>query len=348
LTAGDIGATLKLKDTYTNHILSTKGSEIFIKPINFPDPKLRMAINAKNEADDEKLTIALQEIRHEDPSVIVEYNKELKQTLILIQGELHLQLVVWRLKNIYNIEVDLIPAKIPYRETIQKASASSYRHKKQSGGSGQFGEVYMKIEPYYEGMPDVKDYPVRKVEVTELAWGGKLVFVNSITGGAIDTRYLPAIQKGILEKMAEGPLTGSCVRDVRVIVYDGKMHAVDSNDISFKIAGMKAFTAAFNEAKPQLLEPLYDIEVTTPEDMMGDVMSELQTHRSIITGMDSNNGMQVIKAHTPLAELDAYTTSLQSLTQGRAKIRSKFHDYAPVPGELQMKLTEKHQKLEEA
>ena len=348
LVAGDIGATLKLKDTFTNHILSTKGSEVKIKPIDFPSPKLRMAITPKNEIDDEKLTIALQEIHHEDPSIVVEYNNEIKQTLILIQGELHLQLVVWRLKNVYNLDVELVPAKIPYRETIQKPSEASYKHKKQSGGSGQFGEVYMKIEPYYEGMPDVSDYPVRKVEEIELPWGGKLVFVNSITGGAIDTRYLPAIQKGILEKMAEGPLTGSCVRDVRVIVYDGKMHAVDSNDISFKIAGMKAFTEAFNAAQPQLLEPVYTIEVTTPEEMMGDVMSELQTHRSIITGMGSENGMQVIKAHTPLAELDSYTTALQSITQGRAKIRSNFHDYVAVPGDLQVKLTQEHSKMQEA
>jgi len=245
------------------------------------------------------------------------------------------------------MEVDFFKPRIPYRETIQKPAEASYRHKKQSGGAGQFGEVYMLIEPYYEGMPHPKNMTVRDTEVHELPWGGKLVFNNCITGGVIDTRFMPSILKGIMEKMHEGPLTGSYVRDVRVSVYDGKMHAVDSNDISFKIAAMMAFKEAFHMASPQLMEPIYDVETEAPEKVMGDIMSELQSRRSIIMGMDARNGMQVIKARTPLAELDKFSSTLRSISQGRAKLKSTFVDYAPVPNEIQGKLTEEYRKHEE-
>jgi elongation factor G len=244
------------------------------------------------------------------------------------------------------MQVDYLPAKIPYRETIQKPAQASYRHKKQSGGAGQFGEVYMKIEPWYEGMPPFKEHPVRDTEEIALTWGGKLVFNNCIVGGAIDGRFLPSILKGVMEKMQEGPLTGSYVRDIRVSVYDGKMHPVDSNDISFKIAGMMAFRDAFHQAAPQLLEPVYDVETTAPDTMSGDIMSELQSRRSIITGMDTLNNSQVIKARTPQAELDKLYAALRNITQGKAKIKAQFAEYAPVPGELQKKLSEEYGKTE--
>ncbi|MBV7532313.1 translation factor GTPase family protein [Chitinophaga sp. sic0106] len=346
LRAGDIGCTLKLKNTLTNHTLCDKNFPGQITPIDFPAPKVRVAIEAKNKADDEKLSEVLAEIHMEDPTLEVEFNRELKQVILHGQGDLHLLVTKWRLENIYKMQVDFQPAKIPYRETIQKPALASYRHKKQSGGAGQFGEVYIKIEPWFEGMPPLKEYPVRDTEEIPLSWGGKLVFNNCIVGGAIDARFLPSILKGIMEKMQEGPLTGSYVRDIRVSVYDGKMHPVDSNDISFKIAGMMAFRDAFHQAAPQLLEPVFDLEATAPDFMMGDVMSELQSRRSIITGMDTQNGYQVIKARTPQAELDKLFAALRNVTQGKAKLRSNFADYAPVPPEVQKKLSDEYRKTE--
>jgi len=219
---------------------------------------------------------------------------------------------------------------------------------KQSGGAGQFGEVYMKIEPFYDGMPEPTEYSVRGKEVIDLEWGGKLVFYNCIVGGVIDARFIPSILKGVMEKMEEGPITGSYVRDVRVMVYDGKMHPVDSNDISFKIAGMMAFKEAFMQAEPQLLEPICDLEVIVPEEIMGDVMGDLQTRRSMIMGIDTKGNYQVIKAKTPLAELNKYSTSLRSLSQGRASFIQKFAEYAPVPYEVQQKLAKQMQVEEVA
>lgn len=344
LKAGDIACTLKLKNTLTNDTLCGKGASLTIDPIHFPEAKIRMAIVAKNKSDDEKLSEVLNELHIEDPTIVIEYSRELKQVLLHAQGELHLAVTKWRLEHVYKMQVDFIKPRIPYRETIQKPSLANYRHKKQSGGAGQFGEVYIKIEPFFDGMPEPTDYPVRDKEVHDLAWGGKLVFYNCITGGAIDTRFLPSILKGIMEKMQEGPLTGSYVRDVRVCVYDGKMHPVDSNDISFKIAGMMAFKEAFHNAMPQLLEPIYDLEIEMPETQMGDVMSDLQSRRSIITGMDSRNRHQVIKARTPLSELDGYSTALKSITQGKGKITMNFAEFAPVPSELQKKLHEDYKK----
>ncbi len=347
LKCGDIGSTLKLKNTKTNHTLTAKGSGLRIKPIAFPLPRIRTAVVAKNKADDEKLSEVLHEIHAEDPTLIVQYDREMKQVLLLGQGELHLAVTKWRLSHVYKVEVEFVPPRIPYRETIQKPANSSYRHKKQSGGAGQFGEVYIKIEPIQNGHEPKPEWTVREREEVQLPWGGKLVFNNCITGGVIDSRFIPSIMKGVMDKMNEGPLTGSFVRDISVSVYDGKMHPVDSNDISFKIAGMMAFKEAFHQAQPQLLEPIYDVEVEMPEELMGDVMSELQARRSIITGMDSKGGYQVIKARTPLAELDKSSVNLRSITQGRAKLRSTFADYVPVPPELQKKLQEEYSKQQQ-
>ena len=347
LVVGDIGATLKLKDTHTNNTLHTKGFDVNIKPIEFPEPRIRTAIVAQNKSDDEKLGEVLSKIHEVDPTVEVAYSRELKQLIISGQGELHLDIVKWELENIYNLHIEFIKPRISYRETIQKAADASYRHKKQSGGAGQFGEVFLKIEPYYEGMPEPQGITVRKKHEVDLEWGGKLVFYNCIVGGVIDQRFIPAIEKGILQKMEEGPITGSYVRDVRVMVYDGKMHPVDSNDISFQIAGKMAFRDAFNTANPKLLEPVYETEVFVPEELMGDVMTDLQGRRAIIMGMDSQGSYQVIKAKTPLAEMDRYSTALRSMTQGRASFTSRFSEYSPVPGEIQKKLTQEYAEVEE-
>lgn len=345
LRAGDIGCTLKLKNTFTNHTLGEKGG-VQVDPIHFPTPNVRVAIEALNKSDDEKLSEVLAEMHTEDLTLEIEYNRELKQVILHGQGELHLALTKWRLEHIYKTPVEFLPAKIPYRETIRQASQATYRHKKQSGGAGQFAEVYIKIEPYFDGMPPFKEHPVRDTETVDLDWGGKLVFNNCIVGGAIDTRFLPSILKGIMEKMHEGPLTGSYVRDIRVSVYDGKMHPVDSNDFSFKIAGMMAFKDAFHQAAPLLLEPVYDVETMAPDEMAGDVMGELQSRRSIITGMDTANGYQVIRAKTPQAELDKLYAALRNVTQGKVRIRAVFAAYAPVPGELQKKLMEAYKSVE--
>ncbi len=346
LVAGDIGATLKLKDTFTNQTLHAKGFDVTIQPIEYPEPRIRTAVIALSKNDDEKIGEVLHKIHQEDPTVLVEFSKELRQLIVSGQGELHLQVCKWFLENVYKLRADFVTPRISYRETIRKPSSANYRHKKQSGGAGQFGEVFMKIEPYYPGMPEPTEFSIRGKEVIELEWGGHLVFYNCIVGGVIDTRFIPSILKGVMEKMEEGPITGSYVRDVRVMVHDGKMHPVDSNDISFKIAGMMAFKDAFMKAEPQLLEPIYDLEVMVPEEMMGDVMGDLQTRRSMIMGIDSKGNYQVIKARTPLAELDRYSTSLRSLSQGRARFSQHFADFAPVPYDVQQKLAKELQEVE--
>jgi elongation factor G len=346
LVAGDIGATLKLKDTFTNQTLRAKGNDITITPIEYPEPRIRTAVVAASKNDDEKIGEVLQKIHQEDPTLQVYFAKELRQLIIEGQGELHLSVCKWFLENVYKLHVSYQTPRISYRETIRKPSVASYRHKKQSGGAGQFGEVHMKIEPYYEGMPEPTDYSIRGKEVIDLDWGGKLVFYNCIVGGVIDARFIPSILKGVMEKMEEGPITGSYVRDVRVMVFDGKMHPVDSNDISFKIAGMMAFKDAFMRAEPQLLEPIYDVEISLPEEVMGEVMGDLQTRRSLIMGIDSKGNYQVIKARTPLAELDRYTTTLRSLSQGRASFRQRFAEFSPVPFDLQQKLAAQTHELE--
>lgn len=346
LVAGDLGATLKLKDTYTNQTLHAPGYEVTIRPIEYPAPRIRVAVTALSKNDDEKIGEVLQKIHQEDPTLEVEYSRELKQIILSAQGELHLSIWKWYIENVYKLHIEFQSPRVPYRETIRKSAIASYRHKKQSGGAGQFAEVHLKIEPYYDGMPEPTEYSVRGKEVIDLPWGGKLAFYNCIVGGVIDARFIPSILKGVMEKMEEGPITGSRVRDVRVSVFDGKMHPVDSNDISFKIAGMMAFKDAFMKAEPQLLEPIYDLEITAPGDVMGEIISDLQVRRSIIMGMDSRDTFQVIRARTPLAELDRYSTTLRSLSQGRAAFHQEFADFAPVPFDLQQKLSKQTQQLE--
>jgi elongation factor G len=340
LVTGDIGATLKLKDTYTNQTLFAKGNNVSIKPIEFPEPRIRVALVAQNKNDDEKIGEVLSKIHQEDPTLEVQYSKELRQLILSAQGELHLAVCRWYLENVYKLKIDFVSPRVAYRETIRKSAIASYRHKKQSGGAGQFGEVHLKIEPYYQGMPEPTEYTVRGKEFIELPWGGKLVFYNCIVGGVIDTRFIPSILKGVMEKMEEGPISGSHVRDIRVCVFDGKMHAVDSNDISFKIAGMLAFKEAFMKAEPQLLEPIYDLEISLPEEVMGEVMGDLQTRRSLIMGIDSKGLFQVIKARTPLAELDRYSTTLRSITQGRAYFTQQFSEFISVPSDVQHKVAQ--------
>ncbi len=348
LVTGDIGATLKLKDTSTNQTLHAKGHDVTIMPIEYPEPRIRTAVIAQSKNDDEKIGEVLAKIHQEDPTIQVEYSKELRQLIISAQGELHLAVTKWYLENVYKLHVTFETPRVSYRETIRKSAVASYRHKKQSGGAGQFGEVHMKVERYYDGIPEPEEYTVRGRETIDLPWGGKLVFYNCIVGGVIDARFIPSILKGVMEKMEEGPITGSYVRDVRVCVFDGKMHPVDSNDISFKIAGMMAFKDAFMRSEPQLLEPMYDLEVMLPEEVMGEVMGDLQTRRAIIMGIDSNNNYQVIKARAPLAELDRYSTTLRSLTQGRASFTQRFAEFAPVPYEVQQQVAKASQEVEVA
>ena len=347
LSVGDIGATLKLKYTETNDTLNTEGSELTVKPINYPVARIRKAVHAADSNNEEKLHEALRKIHSQDPTCSVEYSKELKQHILACQGELHLQVIDWQLKNIYGVETVYEQPKIAYRETIQRSATTSYRHKKQSGGAGQFGEVHIKIEPYYEGMPDPEGFNVRGTEEVELDWGGKLVFVNCIVGGSIDTRYLPAVMKGVLEVMEEGPLTGSYARDIRVMLFDGKMHAVDSNDLSFRLAGAHAFKEAFLNAKPKLMEPIHEVVVKMPEEMMGNVMTDLQARRAIVMGMEGEGRYQKITAKVPLAEMYKYSTSLRSLTQGRGSFISTFDSFQPVPTNIQGELMKKR-KAEEA
>jgi len=347
MAAGDIGCTVKLKNTKTNHTLSAPSVSHTFDKIPFPEPKYRTAIKPLSEGDEEKLGEALSRISKEDPTVGVEYSKELKQIILSGQGEYHLNIVKWHLDNVYKVATEFLAPRIPYRETITKAAQSDYRHKKQSGGAGQFGEVHMIIEPYTEGSEpkpmfklEGKEYKManRGVDTHNLSWGGKLEFVNCIVGGSIDARFLPAILKGIMEKLEEGPLTGSYARDIRVYVYDGKMHPVDSNEISFMLAGRNAFSKAFKVAGPKIMEPVYEVEVLVPADYMGDVMSDLQGRRAIVQGMSSEKGFEKITAKVPLAEMNKYSTALSSLTSGRAMYSMKFDEYAQVPGEIQDEL----------
>ncbi len=344
LVAGDIGATLKLKNTHVNNTLHEKGKAVELFPIEYPPANMTVAVESLKKGDEEKLSTALHTLQEEDATILVEVSAELKQTLIHCQGELHLQVIKWKLENIHKLEVAFSKPRIPYRETIRRKAEAVHRHKKQSGGAGQFGEVHMRIEPWYDGMPDPEGLNVRARDEHPLPWGGKLVYYNCIVGGAIDTRFLPSILKGVMEKMQEGPLTGSYVRDVRVSVFDGKMHPVDSNDISFRLAGLKAFKEAFGQADPQILEPINKVEVLTPPELSGSVMGDLQTRRAIVEGIDTEGHFQKIIANVPLSEMNDFSSTLRSLTQGRAKFRMHFHEYAPVPFELQKKLNEEYLK----
>ena len=347
LQAGDIGAAVKLKDVKTGNTLNGKDCDYKFNFIKYPNSKYTRAIKPVNEADVEKMMSILNRMREEDPTWVIEQSKELKQTLVHGQGEFHLRTLKWRLENNEKLPVKYEEPKIPYRETITKAARADYRHKKQSGGAGQFGEVHLIVEPYKEGMPVPDTYKfngqefkitVRGTEEIPLEWGGKLVFVNSIVGGSIDARFLPAIMKGIMSRMEQGPLTGSYARDVRVIVYDGKMHPVDSNEISFMLAGRNAFSEAFKNAGPKILEPIYDVEVFVPSDRMGDVMGDLQGRRAMIMGMSSEKGFEKLVAKVPLKEMSSYSTALSSLTGGRASFIMKFSSYELVPADVQDKL----------
>jgi elongation factor G len=356
LHTGDIGAFVKLKNTKMGHTLNVPGNDWKYEGVIFPEPKYRTAIKAQSESDDEKLGESLNKIHLEDPTIIIEYSKELKQIIVHGQGEYHLNIMKWHLDNIYKIHTNFHAPKIPYRETITKSAVADYRHRKQSGGAGQFGEVHMIIEPYEEGSKEIsmqkiggKDVKIsiRDKEEIALPWGGKLIYVNSIVGGSIDARFMPAILKGIMEKMEIGPLTGSYARDIRVYVYDGKMHPVDSNEISFRLAGRNAFSTAFKNAGPKIMEPVYDVEIFVPSDRMGDVISDLQGRRGMVLGMSSEKRFEVIKAKVPLAEMNKYSTALSSITGGRALYTMKFAEYAQVPGDVQEAVIKAYSEEEE-
>lgn len=355
MEAGDIGCTVKLKSTKSNQTLNGSNKDWAFEPIVFPPSKFRTAIKAQQEKDDEKLGEILVRAHQEDPTIIVEYSKELKQTILSGQGEHHINILKWHLTNTHKLEVNLFNPKIPYRETITKVAAADYRHRKQSGGAGQFGEVHMIIEPYYDGAPENNKFKVdgkelvlsiRGKEEYTMDWGGKLEYYNCIVGGSIDGRFMPAILKGIMEKMEEGPLTGSYARDIRVYIYDGKMHPVDSNEISFKLAGRNAFREAFKKAGPKIMEPIYSVEIMVPSDCMGDVMSDLQNRRAMIEGMSSAKGFEILKAKVPLAELNKYSTTLSSLTSGRATFTMVFSDYQQVPADIQERLLKEYEETE--
>lgn len=355
LSAGDIGCTVKLRAAKTNVTLAQPGSEIVFEPIKFPASKFRTAIKAQDQKDEEKMGEALNKMSAEDPTIIVEYSKELKQTILKGQGEHHINIVKWRLKNENKIEIDMFAPRISYRETITKVAAANYRHKKQSGGAGQFGEVHLLVCPIVEGVEATNKFKVDGKELVlnvkgkdsyDLDWGGKLEFYNCIVGGSIDARFMPAILKGIMDKMSEGPLTGSLARDIRVYVYDGKMHPVDSNEISFVLAARNAFKEAFRNAGPKIMEPIYNLEVLTPSEFMGACMSDLQNRRAMIEGMGSDKGFDVIKARVPLAELYKYSTTLSSLTSGSATFTMQFAEYQAVPSDVQEKLLKAYMEQE--
>lgn len=348
LQAGDIGVTVKLKDVLTNDTMTSREGISVITPIEYPLSRIRTAVTPPSKSEMEKLMKALHQIEMEDPTLRVEQNAQLKQTLLHGQGQLHLDLIKYRIEKVNGINMEFEKPKIPYRETITKLSEASYRHKKQSGGSGQFAEVHMRIEPYHEGMADPASLTVRKIQIDDLPWGGKLAFYWCIVGGSIDAKYINAIKKGIISKMEEGPLTGSRVQNIRVCVYDGKMHAVDSNDMAFMIASAQAFKEAFKSAAPQILEPIYDLEVLCSNDVMGDVMGDLQTRRSMIQGMGAEGHYQKIMAKVPLAELYLYSSSLRSMSQGRAKFSRVFAAYNAVPHDVQQALLAEHSDHAEA
>jgi len=356
LHVGDIGAFVKLKNTKTGHTLNVAGNDWRYVGVKFPEPKYRTAIKAQSESDDEKLGEALNKIHLEDPTIIIEYSKELKQIIVHGQGEYHLNIMKWHLDNIYRIPTNFNSPKIPYRETITKAAQADYRHKKQSGGAGQFGEVHLIIEPYTEGSTEqsMMKFGGKEIKLSnrskdeiDLDWGGKLIYVNCIVGGSIDARFMPAILKGIMEKMEVGPLTGSYARDIRVYVYDGKMHPVDSNEISFRLAGRNAFSVAFKNASPKILEPIYEVDIMVPSDRMGDVISDLQGRRGMVLGMSSEKRFEVIKARVPLAEMNKYSTALSSITGGRAMYSMKFSEYSQVPGDVQEAVIKAYSEEEE-
>lgn len=334
LFAGDLGIAVKLKEGKVNDTYHAKGMELAFEPIHFPTSRMSSAIKALNKNDEEKMGEALHILVQTDPTLHAGYRGELKQTIVEGQGEMHLGVVKTLLEKQYKIATEYIKPRISYRETIQGHAIASYRHKKQTGGAGQFAEVHIRIDPYHEGAPIPGEYKARETQLIDLDWGGKLEFVNCIVGGAIDARFVPSVLKGVMENMAEGPLTHSHVRDIRICLFDGKMHPVDSNEMAFKLAASHAFQEAFLNARPKLLEPIMELEVLTPDDTMGDVMTDLQNRRAIILGMDTEGNFQKLKAKVPLAELYKYATSLRSITQGRGVHANEFAEYALVSDSL--------------
>jgi elongation factor G len=344
LSAGDIGATVKLKNSHTNNTLNTKGTDRAIYPMDFPESRIRVAVEAASKSDMEKLFKALHQLEEEDPTLVVEQSPALKQTLLHAQGQLHLDLVKYRVEKGSGVEMNMVRPRIAYRETITRAANTQYRHKKQTGGAGQFAEVHMRIEPYFGQMDDPADLPVRSKEIEELPWGGTLAFYWCVVGGSIDAKYASAIKKGIMQKMEEGPLTGSHCQDIRVCITDGKMHAVDSNDMAFMLAATHAFKDAFVQAAPRILEPVFDVEVLCSEETMGEIMGDLQTRRAVILGMEAANHYQKIVAKVPQMELYQYSSTLRSLSQGRAKFTRKFAAYQPATPEIQQQLIAAHRE----
>jgi elongation factor G len=349
VVAGDIATTIKLKEVRTNDSLfDAKAADAPFEGIEYPEPIFSTAVKAANSSDDEKLGSILQEMHRNDPTIIAGMSRELRQLILQCQGEYHLNTIKWYFDHLHKLDIEFFSPKIPYRETITKPAKADYRHKKQSGGSGQFGEVHLMVQPYFEGYKDPTDFPIRGKEEHKLPWGGVLIFSNCVVGGAIDARFLPAILKGVMERLEEGPLTGSYARDIMVYVYDGKMHPVDSNELSFKLAGRQAFITAFKNAGPKIMEPIYDLSVRMPEDMMGGVMTDLQGRRAVIMGMDSDGKYQIINAKVPLAEMDKYSTSLSSITSGRGSFKMKYAEYMQVPTDVQVKLLKDYEeKLKE-
>jgi len=346
--AGDIASAIKLKDTKTEDTLSdAKAGEVDFGPIGLPEPIISFAVKAEESSNDEKMGSILNEMHKTDPTIIVEHSRELRQIIVKGQGDLHINTIKWYFDNVYNIKIEFYAPKIPYRETITKSARANYRHKKQSGGSGQFGEVHMFIQPYSENMPKPTDFPIRGTDEHELPWGGKLIFNTCVVGGAIDARFMPAIMKGLMERMEQGPLTGSYARDISVYIYDGKMHPVDSNEISFKLAGRNAFSTAFKNAGPKIMEPIYDIKIRVPEDMMGAAMTDIQGRRAMIMGMEADGHYQIISAKVPLAEMHKYSTSLSSITSGRGTFSMSYDQYQQVPTDVQTQLLKEYEESQE-
>ena len=348
VNAGDIACAIKLKDTKTEDTLfDAKADKVDFGPIGYPEPTIMVAVKAEESSDDEKMGAILNDMHKTDPTISVEHSRELRQIILKGQGDLHLNTIKWYFDNVHNIKIEFYAPKIPYRETITKSARAYYRHKKQSGGSGQFGEVHMFIQPYTENMKKPTDFPVRGTEDHEMPWGGKLIFNTCVVGGAIDTRFMPAIMKGIMERMEQGPLTGSYARDISVYIYDGKMHPVDSNEISFKLAGRHAFSTAFKNAKPKIMEPIYDLQIRVPEDMMGAAMTDIQGRRAMIMGMEADGHYQIINAKVPLAEMYRYATSLSSITSGRGTFTMTYDEYQQVPTDVQTQLLKEYEEAQE-
>ena len=347
MVAGDIGALVKLKNSHTNNTLHKKGSRIEIAPIEFPSPRYTAAIRATREGDEDKLAQGLHQLAEEDPSLIITHDPLLNQIVIGGQGEMQLDIARFRLKNRFGVEVEFYRPKVAYRETVRGSARSKYRHKKQTGGAGQFAEISMLVEAPDAEFKTPADIKVRNVDTSETDWGAKIEFIDAIVGGVIDMRrFGGAILKGVLDAMQEGPVAGYPVGDVRIVVFDGGMHSVDSNEAAFKSAARNVFRDAFNSATPVVLEPIFDVEILVPEAYTGDVMGDLNTRRARISGIDAEGIFQVVKAQVPESEMHRYSTVLRSITHGRGLHRYTFSHYEPMPRNVQDKLVEDARAVE--